>query len=91
MDKGIFLLKKKCQKCDKIKNIYINFLEFGECIWNHREKCIQISTNIPGIGSEMLRILRNKNDFVWMMKPMACKVSCKVLYENMHHFGHGHC
>ena len=30
------------------KNVKI--LEIGDCIWNHREKCIQISTNIPGIG-----------------------------------------
>ena len=26
-------------------------LEFGEYIWIHQEKCIQISTNMPSIGS----------------------------------------
>ena len=26
-------------------------LEFHDHIWNHHEKCIQISTNMPGIGS----------------------------------------
>ena len=31
------------------KNIKI--LEFSDYIWNHHEKCIQISTNMPGIGS----------------------------------------
>ena len=29
----------------------VNILEFHEHIWNHHEKCIQISTNMPGIGS----------------------------------------
>ena len=26
-------------------------MEFRDHIWNRHEKCIQISTNIPGIGS----------------------------------------
>ena len=26
-------------------------LEFHDHIWNHHEKCIKISTNMPGIGS----------------------------------------
>ena len=26
-------------------------MEFDDPIWNHHEKCIQISTNMPGIGS----------------------------------------
>ena len=26
-------------------------LEFHDHIWNHNEKCIQTSTNMPGIGS----------------------------------------
>ena len=25
-------------------------MEFGDYIWNQREKCIQISTNMPSIG-----------------------------------------
>ena len=43
------------------KNVKI--LQFGDYIWNHHEKCIQISTNMPGIGleiSEISSILRNK-------------------------------
>ena len=32
-----------------VKNV--NILEFGYYIWNPYEKCIQISTNMPGIGS----------------------------------------
>ena len=28
-----------------------NILEFHDYIWNHHEKCIQKSTNMPGIGS----------------------------------------
>ena len=49
-------------------------------IWNHYGKCVQISTNMLGIGLEMFDILRiefweKQNDFVWMVKPMgACKV-----------------
>ena len=45
----------------KFKNVTI--LEFGNYIWNHHEKCIQISTNMSGIGleiCEILRILRGK-------------------------------
>ena len=29
----------------------VNILEFGDYIWKHQEKCIQISTNMPCIGS----------------------------------------
>ena len=25
-------------------------LEFGDYIWNHHERCIEISTNMPSIG-----------------------------------------
>ena len=32
-----------------VKNV--NILEFGYYIWNHYEKCIQKSPNMPGIGS----------------------------------------
>ena len=55
----------------------VNILEFGDYIWNHHEKFIQISTNMPGISleiCEILRILRNKTIFVWMVKPMAACV-----------------
>ena len=32
-----------------LKNV--NIVEFHDHIWNRNEKCIQISTNMPGIGS----------------------------------------
>ena len=32
-----------------VKNV--NILKFHAYIWNHHEKCIQKSTNMPGIGS----------------------------------------
>ena len=32
-----------------VKNV--NIVEFHDHIWNHHEKCIQITTNMPGIGS----------------------------------------
>ena len=31
-----------------VKNV--NIVEFHDHIWNHRGKCMQISTNMPGIG-----------------------------------------
>ena len=31
------------------KNVHL--LELHDHIWNHHEKCIEISTNMPGIGS----------------------------------------
>ena len=38
-------------------------MEFGDYIWNHREKYIPISTNMPGFGlefSDISRISRNQ-------------------------------
>ena len=35
----------------RFKNVKI--MEFCHYIWNHHEKCIQISTNMPGIGLEI--------------------------------------
>ena len=43
-----------CQNCKKIvKNVRI--VEFHDHIWNHNEKRIQISTNMPGIGLLLIR------------------------------------
>ena len=28
----------------------VKILEFHDRIWNHNEKCIQLSTNMPSIG-----------------------------------------
>ena len=44
-----------------------------KCIWYNHGQCIQISTDMSGIGLgireilafEMLRILREQNSFVW--------------------------
>ena len=51
-----------------VKNVEI--VEFHDHIWNHNEKCIQISTNMPGIGlvipeitCEMLKLWENEHDF----------------------------
>ena len=35
-------------------------MEFGDDIQNHYEKCIEISTNMPGIGLEMFEFLKTK-------------------------------
>ena len=46
------------QKCHKIvKNVKI--VKFHGHIWNHNENCIQISTNMPGIGSLIRQIAVN--------------------------------
>ena len=37
-----------------VKNVKI--VEFHDHIWDHHEKYIQISTNMPGIGSLMSKI-----------------------------------
>ena len=34
----------------------IKIIEFHYCIWNHHGKCIQMSANIPGIGSSISEI-----------------------------------
>ena len=54
-------------KCCKKK---IKIVEFHDHIWNHGEKYIQISTNMPGIGSvnreivvEMSEMSESKQDF----------------------------
>ena len=39
-----------------LKNI--NILESCDYIWNQYEKCIQISTNMPGIGLEICETKR---------------------------------
>ena len=55
-------------------NIMCTFFEIVEFhadhIWNHNEKCIKISTNMPGIGvvipeitCEMLELCENKHNF----------------------------
>ena len=53
------------------------FLEFDDYIWNHLVKCIQTSTNMPGIGwvsceiaFENLRILRKHTQFC-VVKPLV--------------------
>ena len=47
-------MSKISQFFKKSKNV--NILKFGDYIWNHHEECIQISTNMPSIGSIMCEI-----------------------------------
>ena len=46
-------------KCSK----NINILEFRDYIWNHHEKCIQISTNMPSIGLVIPEIVFKFEEF----------------------------
>ena len=55
----------------------INDSRFYDYIWKNHDKCIQISTNMPGIGLEIcVENFEKQNDLVWRFKPMAV---CKVL------------
>ena len=56
----------------------VNILEFGDYIWNHHDKYLQISTNMPDICLKVLKCWTfcKQNDFVLMVKPMA---ACTVL------------
>ena len=47
--------REQTTKSYKISQNFI-ILEFHYHIWNHHEKCIQISTNMPGIGSLICEI-----------------------------------
>ena len=38
---------------------YIKIVEFHDHIWDHHEKCFQMSTNMPGIGSLIREIDAN--------------------------------
>ena len=48
------------QKCIKMFVKSFKIVEFHDHIWNHREKYIQKSTNMPGIGS-LIREIDFKN------------------------------
>ena len=48
-----------------VKNVKI--VEFHDNIWNHREKYIKISTNIPSIGL-VVHEIGTLNDFVVVKK-----------------------
>ena len=48
-----------------VKNVEI--VEFHDHIWNHNEKCIQISTNMPSIDS-VVRELAVKIPEIWESK-----------------------
>ena len=44
-----YLVHSQCfYHAKMLRNVRI--VEFHYCIWNHHAKCIQISTNMPGIG-----------------------------------------
>ena len=45
-------ISKNCTKMVK----KVKIVEFHDHIWNHHEKCIQISTNMPGSGSLICEI-----------------------------------
>ena len=69
------------------------FVEFHEYIWNQKEKCIQISTNRPGIGSyiceidvDILEIWESKATFVGCIPPLqlAYRLPVKWWLQKVH-------
>ena len=42
----------------------VNIVEFYDHIWNHNDKCIQVSTNMPGIGS-IIREIAGEISEMW--------------------------
>ena len=67
--------RRQDQNVSFVKNV--NILEFGYYIWNHYEKCIQKSPNMPGIGSLNREIdvnisenVREKKNQCGSVKPM---------------------
>ena len=64
--------RQKSNKCQQ----NVNIVEFHNHIWNHHEKCIQISTNMPGIGSLIREIdvkfkeNMKKHKYFCSVKPM---------------------
>ena len=55
------------QKYNKFGKKNVNIVEFHAHIWNHREKYIQKSTNMPGIGS-LIREIDVKKSEIWESK-----------------------
>ena len=67
------------------KNIKI--LEFGDYIWNQHEKCIQISTNMPGVGSLIreidVKIQKFEEESKIILLSKTSKTNARVLISIM--------
>ena len=57
-------------------------MEFCNHIWNHHEKCIQLSTNIPGIGSLIGEIAVKFWESETDLRPVKLISEFKVLKVN---------
>ena len=42
--------RRQVKNVPNLVKYYFKIVEFHDHIWNHHEKCIQISTNMPSIG-----------------------------------------
>ena len=65
-----------------VKNV--NIVELHDHIWNHHEKCIQISTNIPGIGSVIPEITCEMLAFEKTNTILFSKTNARVLSVKSH-------
>ena len=63
----------------QVQNItffFFKIVKFGDHIWNHNEKCIQISTNMPSIGAIINFWIEKGFEFekFWGKKEFFCMV-----------------
>ena len=70
-------------------------MEFHDHIWNHHEKCIQINTNMPGIGSLIREIavlsktnarVRGKCFVIGVIHFLNIPASCRKYSSNSTHW-----
>ena len=59
-------------------------MKFHNHIWNHHETYIEISTNMPGIGSVILRNVRKQTQL--LSKTNAMVAMHKVVDQNINTF-----
>ena len=61
----------------------VEIVEFHHHMWNHNEKCIQISTNMPGIGS-LIREIAVEVSEIWETKQiLLSKTKPRILSVKM--------
>ena len=53
---------------------FFEIVEFHDHIWNHNEKCIQIITNMPGIGS-LIHEIAVKISEMWESKQTLAQLN----------------
>ena len=74
--------RRQIQKITNLKN-NVNIVKLHEYIWNHHEKCIQKSTNMPGIGS-IIREIDLEKEFEKEKRLLLSTAYARVPSVNTH-------